>query len=237
MSSWTRPERLNLATGSRPLAAHERQCGSDRLVRFAAAQWLLGGGGACQARVACHHRAAGGPEQSCAGGGRVVSPNDRAGNLWVMSYAACCRFAMAIGVAGARGMRRGVLVRAGGRLAAARGHGRARLRIRSAQVRSGPRPGNQSRRRAARQERSAGRRRGAVARAFAVAGCQRASSTVGRRRCQVAVRSPWERKSSVQRLVENVEGLVLATKSSRTSMKRSGSSSWGRWPASLKISS
>ena len=50
------------------------------------------------------------------------------------------------------------------------------------------------------------------------------------------MRSPWERRSSVQRSVENVEGLVLATKSSRASMKRSGSSSWGRWPASLKIS-
>jgi len=79
--------------------------------------------------------------------------------------------------AGVRRVFRGVLARVGARRSAARGHRRARSRIRPAQARTRLPPGSQSRQRAARQKRPAGGRPDAAARANAVAGCQRASST------------------------------------------------------------
>jgi hypothetical protein len=72
---------------------------------------------------------------------------------------------------------RGVLAGGGARRPGARAHTRAPRRIRSARARSRRPPGSQSPRREAPQKRPADRRPGAVAQAFAAAGCQRPSST------------------------------------------------------------
>ena len=104
---------------------------------------------------------------------------DAAGSSMVVVSRAPLVIAAATAVAGA-GVRRvcwGVRAQAGARRAASRRHRHGRSRIRSAGARSRRRPGSQSHCRAARQKRPADRQLGAAARAFAAAGCQRASST------------------------------------------------------------
>ena len=111
--------------------------------------------------------------------GERDDPADAAGSSMVQLGRAplVIAAATAVGDAGVRRMCSEVPARAGARRPASRDHRHARLRIRSAGARSRRRPGSQSQRHAARQKRPADRRPGAVARAFAAAGCQRVSST------------------------------------------------------------